>query len=90
VCSIISPILMRASPLCVRCSSLTARTFRDLFVPIDSVEKRLFDAIDGNCNIGDLVDRTLPRSGRRSPLDVARRFFERLWWSDQVVFDASH
>jgi hypothetical protein len=66
-----------------------SHTFRDLLVPIDSVEKCLFDAIDGSCSIRDLVDSTLPRSGRRSSLDVARRFFERLWWSDQVVFDAS-
>jgi hypothetical protein len=66
-----------------------SHTFRDLVVPIDFVEKRLFDAIDGSCCIRDLVDSTLPHSGSRSPLDVARRFFERLWWSDQVVFDAS-
>jgi hypothetical protein len=53
-----------------------------------SVEKRLLDAIDGLLNIGDIVE-TLPHSHRIANLDVARAFFERLWWHDQVVFDAS-
>ena len=64
-------------------------TYRDLYMPIDSPEKLLFEAIDGNCNIGDIVQRTLPSAQKKSPLDVARAFFERLWWYDQVVFDAS-
>jgi SAM-dependent methyltransferase len=61
-------------------------TYRDLIMPIDSTEKRLFDAIDGNRSIGDMVQRTLPSSQEKSQLDVARTFFERLWWYDQVVF----
>lgn len=64
-------------------------TCRDLYLPIDSTGKRLFDAIDGKGSIGDLVERTLPSSNEKSPLDLARTFFERLWWYDQVVFDAS-
>jgi hypothetical protein len=63
--------------------------YRDLIIPIDSTEKRLFDAIDGNCSIGGIVERTLPSSQTKSQLDVARTFFEKLWWYDQVVFDAS-
>jgi SAM-dependent methyltransferase len=63
--------------------------YRDLFIPIDSTEKRLFDAIDGNCSIGDIVERTLPSAQTKSQLDMARTFFEKLWWYDQVVFDAS-
>jgi SAM-dependent methyltransferase len=63
--------------------------YRDLFMPIDSAEKRLFDAIDGDSSIGGIVERTPPSSHTTSPLDMARRFFERLWWYDQVVFDAS-
>jgi 2-polyprenyl-3-methyl-5-hydroxy-6-metoxy-1,4-benzoquinol methylase len=62
-------------------------TYRDLFMPIDSTEKRLFDAIDGNCSIGDIVERTLPTSQKKSHLDIGRAFFERLWWYDQVVFE---
>jgi SAM-dependent methyltransferase len=63
--------------------------YRDLIMPIDSTEKRLFDAIDGNSSIGSIVERTLPSSQTKSPLDVARTFFEKLWWYDQVVFDTS-
>ncbi len=35
-------------------------TYRDLIMPIDSTEKSLFDAIDGNSSIGDILQRTLP------------------------------
>lgn len=66
-----------------------SHTDRDLFLPIDSEEKRLFDAIDGNRSIGELVDRMWPSADATVPLDMARTVFERLWWSDQVVFDAS-
>jgi len=64
-------------------------TYRDLVLPIGSTEKRLLDAIDGVRNIGDIVVRTLSSSHRRTDFDTARAFFERLWWHDQVVFDAS-
>jgi hypothetical protein len=58
-------------------------------MPINSTEKLLFDAIDGKCSIGDIVERTLPSAQKTSHLDMALAFFERLWWYDQVVFDAS-
>jgi SAM-dependent methyltransferase len=63
-------------------------SYTDLYLPIDATEKKWFDAIDGHCSIGDLVERISP-SWPRSQLDSAQRFFERLWWYDQVVFDAS-
>jgi len=56
-------------------------TYRDLVMPIDSTEKSLFDEIDGNSTISDILQRTL-----HSSQNVARDFFERLWWYDQVVF----
>lgn len=59
-------------------------TYTDLFLPINTTEKRLFDAIDGNRTIGDILRATQPSSQ-----DMARTFFEALWWHDQVVFDAS-
>ena len=58
-------------------------------MPIDSTEKGLFDAIDGNRSIGGIVERTLPSSQAKPQLDMARTFFENLWHYDQVVFDAS-
>jgi SAM-dependent methyltransferase len=65
-------------------------TFRDLYMPIDSTEKRLFDAVDGNRSIGNIAERTWPSPLGVSQLEMARAFFERLWWYDQVVFDTSH
>jgi SAM-dependent methyltransferase len=64
-------------------------TCRDLILPIDSTQKRWFDAIDGRCSLGEILEKTLPSAQEKSPLDMARTFFERLWWYDQVVFDAS-
>jgi SAM-dependent methyltransferase len=61
-------------------------TYRDLIMAIDSTEKLLFDAIDGKNSIGDIVQRTLPPAQKESCLAMARVFFERLWWYDQVVF----
>jgi hypothetical protein len=64
--------------------------YKDLLLLIDSTEKRLFDAIDGVRSIGDIAERTMSSSNRKTNHDMARAFFERLWWHDQVVFDASH
>jgi hypothetical protein len=55
---------------------------------IDATEKLMFDAIDGSRSIRDILETTpLSPPGQRQP--DARTFFERLWWHDQVVFDAS-
>jgi hypothetical protein len=64
-------------------------TCQDLLLPINLAEKRLFDAMDGERRIGDILERTELSSNRTSNRDVARTFFELLWWHDQVVFDAS-
>ena len=69
-------------------------TYTDLLLTISSTEKRLFDAIDGKRTIGDILKTTLPSSSEQSGpeqlgLEMARTFFERLWWHDQVMFDAS-
>ena len=62
-------------------------TYTDLLMTIDATEKRMFDAIDGARSIGDILKTTPAPPGQRQP--DARTFFERLWWHDQVVFDAS-
>ena len=65
-----------------------SHTYRDIYLPIDATEMRLLDLIDGDCSIGEIVDKAmLPSAGSR--LDMVRDFFERLWWHDQVVFDIS-
>jgi SAM-dependent methyltransferase len=59
-----------------------SHTYTDLYLPIDALEKQLFDAIDGEHAIGEITRE-------HGHLDAARALFERLWWYDQVVFDAS-
>ena len=66
-----------------------SHTDKDLFMPIDAVEKCLLDEIDGHRSIGDLAEAALPPSLTSSPHEIARSFFERLWQYDQVVFDSS-
>jgi hypothetical protein len=56
-------------------------TYRDLVMPINATEKRLFDRVDGVRTLGEIADDAPPA--------MARDFFERLWWWDQVVFDRS-
>jgi len=65
-----------------------SHSYRDIFMPIDFIEKCLFDAVDGTCTIGEILNRT-PTSLEQSHRDKARTFFERLWWHDQIVFDTS-
>jgi SAM-dependent methyltransferase len=65
-------------------------TYTDLFLPIRPLEKQFFDVIDGDRSIREIVERTLSSfSHRPTHLDETRAFFERLWWHDQIVFDAS-
>lgn len=60
-------------------------TSSDLVLVIDALEKRMFDAIDGQRSIAEIVER----AGGREHLSHARALFEKLFWYDQVVFDAS-
>jgi hypothetical protein len=57
--------------------------FNDLYLIINEQEKQLVDAVDGRRSVSDIVE-SLPQSA-----PVAREFFEKLWWYDQVVFDTS-
>jgi SAM-dependent methyltransferase len=63
-----------------------SHTYTDLYLPIDKEEKRLLEAIDSRRTIADIVGRTWMHEQH---IERARSFFERLWWYDQVVFDAS-
>jgi SAM-dependent methyltransferase len=66
-----------------------SHTYTDLFMPVNATEKHLFDAIDGNRSIDEIVMTAIASSQGQSPRETVRTFFERLWWHDQVVFDAS-
>ena len=55
----------------------------DLIHPINQIEKRLFDLVDGQSTILDII------KSESSPIESARKFFERLWRYDHVVFNTS-
>lgn len=59
-----------------------SHTYTDLFLPIDAVRERIFEAIDGKRRIADIGRATIDKT-------LARDFFERLWRWDQVVFDTT-
>ena len=67
----------------------TGHTYKDLLLTVNSKEKAWLDAIDGVRSIGEIVEKSLQRTPETDVLDAARALFERLWWYDQVVFDAS-
>jgi SAM-dependent methyltransferase len=56
----------------------------DTTLPINARERRLLEALDGRHSIGELLAQQTHASS-----DAVRAFLERLWWHDQVVFDAS-
>jgi SAM-dependent methyltransferase len=58
-------------------------TYRDLLLPINASDLRIFEAIDGARCVSDILKRANVSSDDSSS---ARAFFERLWWHDQVVF----
>jgi hypothetical protein len=59
-----------------------AHSHTDIFLPIYPRETRLLEAIDGKRTIREMLASEAER-------DAARSLFERLWWHDQVVFDAA-
>ena len=61
----------------------------DLIHPIDSLEKRMFDGIDGTLSIAEITKSVSSSMDSHLRLESARDFFERLWQYDHVVFDAS-
>jgi hypothetical protein len=58
-----------------------AHTDKDICLPIDARDKRLVDLIDGTRRLRDMIVN--------EPAETVRALFEKLWWHDQVVFDAS-
>jgi hypothetical protein len=63
----------------------------DLVLFVDAAELQMVAAIDGRRSIADIVQRLAgPASASRTLREQARSLFQRLWWYDQVVFDAAH
>jgi SAM-dependent methyltransferase len=66
-----------------------AHTYPDLFLPIDAQEKQWYDGIDGRRTIVQIIRSTTSDDSHQRHRERAQAFFERLWWYDQVEFDAS-
>lgn len=57
---------------------------------VDAVELRMVEAIDGQRTIAGIIQGLAgPAAAQRRRNEQARSLFQRLWWYDQVVFDAS-
>jgi hypothetical protein len=63
--------------------------YHDLFLPIDSEQLRLYEAIDGKTAITGVLERAAGRKEKPGLRERARFFYRQLWFYDQVVFDAS-
>jgi len=63
--------------------------YHDLFLPIDSEQLRLYEAIDGKTAITGLLERVAGKKEKPDLRERARFFYRQLWFYDQVVFDAS-
>jgi hypothetical protein len=59
-----------------------SHSYTDLYLPIDAVRERIFEAIDEKRRIADMGRATIDKN-------LARDFFEQLWRWDQVVFDTT-
>jgi SAM-dependent methyltransferase len=59
-----------------------AHTQTDIYLPITAAQKDWVDLIDGQKTVRDIV-------GAETNIGAAKTLFQRLWWYDQVVFDAS-
>jgi 2-polyprenyl-3-methyl-5-hydroxy-6-metoxy-1,4-benzoquinol methylase len=66
-----------------------SHTYSDLVLPIDDDQRRLFDAIDGQRSIDEILDQVVSTGAGPIGMEQTRIFFEQLWCYDQVVFDAS-
>ena len=60
-----------------------SHTYTDIVLAIDALEARLFEAVDGNRCLRQIVEDALPGQPRR--FDIGRQFFERLWLYDQIA-----
>ncbi len=59
----------------------------DLVLFVDAAELRMVEAIDGQRSIAGIIQRQASPAAAVAP--AAASLFQRLWWYDQVVFDAS-
>jgi hypothetical protein len=65
--------------------SVTAHTYPDLALPINSAQARVLNAIDGKRSADEILRSAAGAYGA----DRTLMFIKRLWNYDQIVFDAS-
>jgi len=63
-----------------------AHRYTDLLLPISSLEKKIYAAVDSQRTIKDIMQSINPSVDY---LKIARTFFDRLWSYDQVVFNTT-
>ena len=64
--------------------------YRDIYLPVNTTEKLMFEAIDGISSIGIISKKILQLPDMQTLPEISRNFFEKLWWYDQVVFDTTN
>jgi hypothetical protein len=62
-----------------------AHKHAEFVLPIDRREDDLLAQVDGICTLDEIARRV----AGKTPLPGVRDFFQKLWWNDQVVFDAA-
>jgi SAM-dependent methyltransferase len=66
-----------------------AHEHRDLFLPVEAEQLRLYEAIDGKTAITGLLERVAGGDATPGLRERACFFFRQLWLYDQVVFQVS-
>ena len=66
-----------------------AHDCRDLFLPVDAEQLRLYQAIDGKTTIAGILARVTGSHATHGLQERTCSFFSQLWFYDQVVFQVS-
>jgi SAM-dependent methyltransferase len=76
----------RVPPVAVAVLINRAHTYPDLALPIDAAQARVFEVIDGSRSVDEIVQGPAGAIGD----EQVRRFIQRLWEYDLIVFDATN
>jgi hypothetical protein len=61
-----------------------SHTDTDLYLPVNQAEKQLVDTIDSQQSIAEIIHHA-----EKKQQDGWRKFFQKLWWYDQISFEIS-
>ena len=84
-------ITKRVPPGAVAVLINQAHGYPDLILPVGAHEMRMVEAINGERTIDEIIHQVSPTGAKnlRQIRSQVMRLFEKLYWYDQVVFDAS-